>query len=66
MEEIDIWRATHQMIEMHGIDAGWRAALRADHLLDQGDIKGCNVWKQIVAAINEIQRTAPTNSEYRH
>ena len=66
MKKIDVWRAARKMIELHSIEAGWRAGLRADHLLDQGDIPGCNVWKQIVAAIKEIQRTAPAHDEYRH
>jgi hypothetical protein len=47
------------MIEMFGLDAGWRAGLRADHLLEQGDIEGCNTWKRIVAAIKELQKDEP-------
>jgi hypothetical protein len=58
MIEADIWRAAYKMIEMHGLDAGWHAGMRADHLLDQGDVAGCNAWKRIVSAIKEVQQTA--------
>jgi hypothetical protein len=55
----DIWAAAHQMIKMFGPEAGWRAALRADHLLDQGDTEGFNAWKRIVAAIKQLLDTDP-------
>jgi hypothetical protein len=36
LAEVDIWRAAQQMIELYDLDAGWRAGLRADQLLDEG------------------------------
>jgi hypothetical protein len=66
MKDVDVWRAANKMIEMHSLDAVWRAGLRADHFLSRGDVQGSNVWKQIVASIKEIQRAAPSHEEYRH
>ena len=66
MDEIDIWRTAAEMIRQLQADAAVSAALRADALLDQGDTQGFNVWKRVVAAINELERTRPKASEQAH
>ena len=48
-----------QRIRLHGIDAPIHAAMRADELLDKGDLDGYAVWKRIVKAVEELQGTAP-------
>lgn len=53
--EIEIWRAAREMIELYDLDAGWQAGLRADHLYNEGDIEGFNVWARITKAIRELQ-----------
>jgi hypothetical protein len=58
--EIDIYRAAKQMIDLYDNEAGIRAALRADQLLEEGDTKGSAVWQQIVEAIKiMLNMTAP-------
>ena len=52
---IDIYRTANELIKQHGDDAPIHAALRADELLDAGDIDGQAVWKQILAAIEKLQ-----------
>ena len=59
IEEVDIWRAAEQMRKLYGADAVIHAAMRADNLLDQGDVEGCAMWKRVVTAINELERSAP-------
>jgi ABC-type Zn uptake system ZnuABC Zn-binding protein ZnuA len=66
MIETDIWCAAHKMIQMHQFDAGWHAALRADHLLEQGDVEGHHAWLRIVRAIKELQNIKPTEKDMRH
>jgi len=66
LEEIDIWRAAEQMRNMFGADAAIRAAMRADHLMDQGHIEGFEIWKRVAAAINELERKTPRGGEERH
>ena len=42
------------------LDQGtFEAGLRADRLLDEGDIDGQRVWMSIIAAIEELQKTEP-------
>lgn len=51
------------MRRQFGADAAVISATRADALLDQGDIDGFNAWKRIVAAINDLERTAPARDD---
>lgn len=64
VEEIDIWRSAQVLRKQYGADAAVMAAMRADQLLAQGDSKGCAAMRRIVAAINELDRTTPSNNEY--
>ncbi len=41
-------------------------AMKADAMLDQGDLDGAAVWRRIVAAINDIQRSELKPGERRH
>jgi hypothetical protein len=38
VEDIDIWRAAEQMRKLYGADAAIHSAMRADKLMDQGDV----------------------------
>lgn len=54
--DTDIWRAANMMIELYGKDAGLKAAMRGDALLEQGDADGFFVWKRIARAIDDLSR----------
>ena len=62
----DIWRAANMMLELYGADAGLRAAMRADALLEQGDTEGFFVWKRIVRAIDDLARPDRKADEQFH
>jgi hypothetical protein len=59
MEPIDIWRAAAQFMKTHGSEAEIHASIRADELLEAGDLEGFKVWQRVVRAIEELRRTAP-------
>ena len=40
--------------------------MKADAMLDKGDLDGAAVWRRIVAAVNEIERKEPAVGERRH
>lgn len=40
--------------------------MKADDMLDNGDLDGAAVWRLIVAAVNELQREKPVSGERRH
>ena len=37
--------------------------MRADELLDAGDLDGAAVWRRIIRAIEELQRKEPREGE---
>jgi len=53
-DDIDIYRTAKVLIELHGEDAPIQAAMKADALLEAGDIDGQAVWKRILAAVDEL------------
>ncbi len=51
---LDIYASANELIKQHGKDAPIHAAMRADKLLDQGDLNGVAVWKRILKAADEL------------
>ena len=54
--ELDIYRSAQVLVKQHGQDASIHAAMRADAMLDKGDLAGCAVWKRVLRAVEELQR----------
>ncbi len=52
--DLDIFRPAQALVKQHGGDAPIRAAMRADSMLDKGDLDGYAVWKRIVKAVEEL------------
>ena len=52
--EKDIYRTANELIKQHGEDAPIHAAMRADELLEAGDMEGKAVWLRILAAVDEL------------
>ena len=57
--ELDIFCSANILVKRYGEDAALEAAMRADAMLDRGDLDGCVAWKRIVRAVEEIQRAKP-------
>ncbi len=53
--DLDIYRSANELIKQHGEDAPIEAAMRADELMEAGDMEGEAVWIRIVKAIEELQ-----------
>ncbi len=58
-DEIDIYRSAAVLMRERGEDAVIEAAMRADALLEKGDMDGRAVWMQIIAAIKELEAKEP-------
>ncbi len=52
--DLDIYRAANELIKQFGDAADIEAAMRADELMDAGDMEGRAVWLRIVKAIEEL------------
>lgn len=60
--ERHIWACANTLITQHGEDAWFQASLRADALFEAGNLDGHNMFKAILARIDELQRMAPNDS----
>ncbi len=54
--DLDIYRSARVLVKRHSEDAPIHAAMRADAMLDKGDLDGYAVWKQILRAVEELGR----------
>ncbi len=54
IDDIDTYRCAHLLIDRNGDDAPSEAAMRADELMEAGDMEGVAVWKRIGKAIEEL------------
>ncbi len=57
--DLDIFRPASALIKQHAQDAPIEAAMRADTMLEKGDLDGCAVWKRVLRALEELQRAEP-------
>ncbi len=54
------------LIKRYGDDAPIEAALRADELMETGDMEGVTVWKMILKAIEELLAKERPDGEKVH
>ncbi len=52
--DLDIFRSANVLVREHGQDAPIHAAMRADALLEAGDMDGCAVFKRVIKAVEEM------------
>ena len=64
LTDLDIYRSAKILVEQHGVDALIEAALKADELLDAGDLDGQAVWLRIRKAVLELLK--PDDRETVH
>ncbi len=53
--ELDIYRSANLLVKQHSEDAPIEAAMRADAMLEAGDLDGLAVWRRILRAVGELQ-----------
>ena len=54
--------AAKALIDRYGEDASIEASMRADEMLDKGDMEGKAMWLRILEAIKDLQNTVPTGA----
>ena len=52
--DLDIYRTANTLIKKHGDEAPIHAAMRADEMLEAGDLDGLAVWKRVLKAVDEL------------
>ena len=64
LSDLDIYRTANVLIKQHGEDATIEDAMRADAMLEKGDLDGYAAWKRIVRAVGEmLAKEQPAGSE---
>ncbi len=53
--DLDIYRSANVLVKQHGEDAPIEAAMRADAMLEAGDLDGYAVWKRVLRAVEELE-----------
>ncbi len=64
--DLGIWRSANLLVTQHGADAPIEAAVRADAMLEAGDLDGLATWKRILRAVEELQEAVPKSGEAVH
>ena len=59
---LDIYRSAKMMIDRHGEEAPLFAAMRADKMLERGDMAGRAVWLRIMRAVQSMIEVPPTGA----
>ena len=52
--DLDIYRSADILVKQHGEDARIHAAMRADAMLEKGDLDGYAVWRRIGKATETL------------
>ena len=58
--DLDIYRSANILVKQHGQDAPIEAAMRADAMIEAGDLGGYAVWKRVLRAVEELQKSGLT------
>ncbi len=61
--DLDIYRSAQVLVKRHGQDAPIEAAMRADAMLEAGDLDGYAVWKRVLKAVEELLRDEPAKGD---
>ncbi len=64
--DIDIYRSANVLMKQHGEDAPIEAAMRADAMLEKGDLDGYAVWKRVLRAVEELLEMKPSQGGAVH
>jgi hypothetical protein len=54
LTEWELWACAQECVRQHQLDAPIYAAMRADELLERGDLDGARAWRLIVARTHEL------------
>ncbi len=66
ISDLDIYLAAKFIIKKCGEDAPIHVAMRADAVLEAGELDGHAMWKRILRVVEELQRSEPTWGEAVH
>ncbi len=57
--DLNLFRSANVLVKHHDEDAPIEAAMRADAMLEAGDLDGYAVWRRVLRAVEELQGVTP-------
>ena len=66
VSEIDVYRSASLLVKQYGTEAPIEAAMKADAMLEKGDLDGQAVWLRILTAVRELLSRASRDGEAIH
>jgi hypothetical protein len=63
IQDIDVWRAAKQMIDLYPNDPEMAAAQRADAAYEAGDMFNFDLWTRIAKAVTELEKVRPSRGQ---
>ncbi len=64
--DLDIYRTAKLLVDQHGAEAPIHAAMKADAMLEKGDIDGQAAWLRILRAVKELLLAQPDKGDVVH
>ncbi len=61
--DLDIYRTANVLVKYHGEDAPIETAMKADAMLEKGDLDGYGVLKRVLKAVGELLREETGDGE---
>ena len=59
MGKIDTWRTAALLVQKHGAEADLEAARHMDAMIERGNPRGEAVWRDVMRAIEQLEKTSP-------
>ncbi len=66
ISDLDVYRSAQLLVERHGDGAPIEAAMKADAMLEKGDIGGQAAWLRILRAVKELLLAQPDKGDVVH
>ena len=66
ISDLDVYRSAQLLVERHGDGAPIEAAMKADAMLEKGDIDGQAAWLRILRAVKEMLLAQPDKGDVVH
>ncbi|MCH7888322.1 MAG: hypothetical protein IIA00_03485 [Proteobacteria bacterium] len=66
VSDLDIYRCASLTVQQHGTEAPIHAAMKADAMLEKGDLDGQRVWLRILKAVEELLADEPASGAKLH
>ncbi len=66
ISDLDVYRSAQLIVEQHGDGAPIEAAMKADAMLEKGDLDGQAAWLRILGAVKELLQAQPDRGDVVH